>query len=50
MMTYINLINWLAMFLVIAYTTFGLFVLHDEKQSNCLGTPLELSKRLSSFR
>ena len=31
MMTYINLINWLAMFLVIAYTTFGLFVLHDEK-------------------
>lgn len=31
MMTYINLINWLAMFLVIAYSTFGLLVLHDEK-------------------
>lgn len=30
-MTYINLINWLAGFLVVAYTTFGLFVLHDEK-------------------
>ncbi len=31
MMTYINLINWLAAFLVVAYTTFGLFVLRDEK-------------------
>lgn len=30
-MTYINLINWMAGFLVVAYTTFGLFVLHDEK-------------------
>lgn len=30
-MAYINLINWMAGFLVVAYTTFGLFVLHDEK-------------------
>lgn len=30
-MTYINLINWLAGFSVIAYTIFGLFVLQDEK-------------------
>ena len=30
-MTYINLIHWLAVFLVVAYTAFGLFVLHDEK-------------------
>ena len=30
-MTYINLINLMAGFLVVAYTTFGLFVLHDEK-------------------
>ena len=30
-MTYINLIHWLAGFLVVAYTAFGLFVLHDEK-------------------
>lgn len=30
-MTYINLIHWLAVFLVVPYTTFGLFVLHDEK-------------------
>lgn len=30
-MTYINLIHWLAVFLVMAYTAFGLFVLHDEK-------------------
>lgn len=30
-MTYINLIHWLAVFLVMAYTAFGLLVLHDEK-------------------
>ena len=30
-MTYINLINWVAGFSVIAYTFLGLFVLHDEK-------------------
>lgn len=30
-MTYINLIHWLAVFLVVAYTAFGLFVLQDEK-------------------
>lgn len=30
-MTYINLIHWLAGFLVVAYTAFGLFVLQDEK-------------------
>jgi hypothetical protein len=30
-MTYINLIHWFAGFLVVAYTAFGLFVLHDEK-------------------
>ena len=31
-MTYINLIHWLAGFLVVAYTAFGLFVLHDENE------------------
>lgn len=30
-MTYINLMHWLAGFLVVTYTTFGLFVLQDEK-------------------
>lgn len=34
-MTYINLIHWLAGFLVVAYTAFGLFVLHDDFSQVC---------------